>query len=170
MDHYELKQIANAIVEMWETQKKERGGAPRGGASFLESPDKIVAWSRRTSRYLGDPAWGPDDLLQELLMRIMMGEEMALMGKTNWIYEALRRGDVVPIQDFAVQDLSSDIEMDIKILLHWKEWEVLRLSIDGSMSQPEVAKEMQCSERQVRNLMQRARLKIKAYLYGGYNE
>lgn len=170
MTDNELQNIARQICEIRE-QNIEEGGAPVGGASIFDSPSDLVSWARRTARFLGDPAWAAEDVLQEVLLRLLQDRNVPLTAKPSWVYDAARRNVFVHAEnwpDTGYRDNIPDIEADLRILLHWMEWQAIQLSIEGGMSQKQVAKELDCSDRQVRSLVQRARMKIKAYLGVGY--
>lgn len=167
----DLLTIANAIIELRDEMQHEGVGAHGVGASIFDSTSDLTSWARRTSRYLGDPAWSPEDVLQEVLLRLLQDRRLPLSSRPTWVYDAMRRETLIEMTtwcDKGYREITSDIESDLRILLHWMEWQAIQLSIEGGMSQPQIAKELDCTERQVRYLLQRARLKIKAYLGVGY--
>lgn len=166
----DLLTIANAIIDLRNDSAAGGVGAPGGGASIFDEPSSLVTWARRTSRYLGDPAWSPEDVLQEVMTRLLQDRNVPLTARPTWVYDAVRREaiyDLAEWKDEGYREVMSDIETDLRILLHWMEWQAVELST-GGMTHAQVADELQVSDRQVRNLLKRARLKIKAYLGVGY--
>ena len=165
-DLFDLAQVAFNV----QREEQARRGVPHaGGASIFLSPGRLASWAIRTASSLGDPAVGPEDLIQEVMQRIMQGDAVAVGGNPAWVY-----GLLVKQQDFLELDYEvassevpmSDLVHDMHLILSEEERAAVELSLEQDLSRTQIAELLLTSDREVRRLLRSARMKIAAYLHG----